>query len=568
MKMKLIRESKDSGVKRRGRIREKEQFSWQLAVGMGLIVLLAVGFVVDGLNMMQYQLIGYDEAYNASVAANVMRYGRYRTSYPARIPFYNLITTGQSVLYPTGILYRVAGINNISSGIVPLLYGTADIFLFWHLLNKCLPEKKIKYILTAVLTYVLLMTDRQFVYTSTRLIGEAAALCFLLGFYIFLLDYYETGKSRFMVLAGAMLAFSFLTKTSMIFFVVSLSGMILIETVMTKRMEGKAGIRYVEGFFAGILVMDYYKLHQLGDMDRYIQWWKTEWRNMLMQSSGIDTSCDVGEKISYLKDIFGWNPYFCLILLAIPVTLYLVHVSRCLLRKKDNMPDGMTAAVMAGVSGSSLPVYFILLGGKGLMYDRRHAVNQLMVKFFVAYAVAVLVLAIFSMAEEYRKAGGGGASRGGEKEKAGAVPGAGRIAAAVFCLLLFLPAFPPKTIKEYTVSYIEKSHEDSYEQKLMKEFLREIRELGDDAVLYCGGWWQEPNVSLYLNRDMVSIANVSDIDRENGYFIVGRRFDGANLDYYANIWRAEFEEVDSIEVDYSRLYSYGSDKLYSIYKIH
>lgn len=548
------------------RDREKKRFSWEAAVGTGLILFLAAVFLVDGINTMQYQLLGYDEAYNGSVAANVMRYGRYRTSYPVRTAFYNLITTGQSVLFPTGILYRVVGISNLSSGIVPLLYGTADIFLFWRLLNKCLPDKKIKYILSAVLTYVILMTDRQFIYTSTRLIGEAAALCFLLAFFVFLLDYYETGKARFMVLAGAMTAFSFLTKTSMIFFVVSLSGMVFIETALTKRIKGKGGIGYALGFLAGIGAMDFYKLQELGGMGRYIRWWKTEWRNMLVQSSGIDTACNVGEKINYLKNIFMWNQYFCLALLAVPAAMYLIHVFRCLSGKKKGMSDGMSAAVMAGVSGSSLPIYFILLGGKGLMYDRRHAANELMVKFFVAYAAASLLLALPGLVGEYRKTHAGGAP--GSSGKTGALPGAGGIAAAAGCLLLLLPAFPLKTIRDSAISYIKKSREDSYEQQLMKEFLQEISGLGEEAVLYCGDWWQEPNISLYLNKDMYSMANVGSIDRENGYFIVGRRFDGANLDYYANLWRVEFEAVDSIEVDYSRLYSYGSDKLFSIYKIH
>lgn len=529
-----------------------KSYSREFMVGAILLMLLLFLFITDGINVIQHQLIGYDEGYNASVAANVMRYGVYRTSYPAKITFYNLITTGQSVLLPTALLYQLFGINNITSTIVSLIYGALDIILFWWLLHKCLPDKKGKYLLASMLVYIILMTDQLFLSVSLYLRGESASLCFLLSFFICFIYYHETRKKIYMIISGCMVAFSFLTKTSMIFFAVSLSGIILLEMLITKRIKIWDGFCFLGGFLTGIVLMDLYKLIQIGGLNQYIAWWINEWINMLTQSSGVDTAYDIRAKIDYLEMIFGYNKYFCLFILAIPSILYLFHIITSLLKSKKQMPDKTVTAVIAGVSGSSLIIYFILLGGSGLVYNRRHAVNELAVKFFVAYAMGTLLLVLIDRI----------------KKKADEKTSLTRMILASIGLISLFPAIRPQNIKSSTAAYLDKTDEDSYELQLMNDFIEQVDNLGEDAVLYCAGWWQEPIITLYLDKDMYNIYNVQRLDHENGYFIVGRRFDYSSVAYCADIWRTSFTEIDSIEVDYNRLYPYDANELFSIYKIN
>ena len=154
---------------------------------------------------------------------------------------------------------------------------------------------------------------------------------------------------------------------------------------LTRKAGRRDGKWYFAGLLLGIGLMDAYKLYQLRTFGRYFSWWNEVWHNMLWQSSGVDTAYDV--KIAYLKEMFDWRPWFCLLVLTVSVSIYLVCVGGRLLKKKYMVSDGTLTAVMAGVGGSSLMIYFVLLGGNGLVYARRHTVNELMVKFFMTYLI-------------------------------------------------------------------------------------------------------------------------------------------------------------------------------------
>ena len=109
---------------------------------------------------------------------------------------------------------------------------------------------------------------------------------------------------------------------------------------------------------------------------------------MLSQSSGVDLTYSIRDKINYLPQVFGINPYLSLAVIALPVCLYGVHVICRGFLKKDFFLNNELSVVYGGVAGSSLLVYFILLGGSGLVYARRLAANA----FFVRLAVGALAI--------------------------------------------------------------------------------------------------------------------------------------------------------------------------------
>lgn len=531
---------------------KKSIVRYDFFIGLFLIMILTGIFWIDGWNCCKYQIIGYDEGYNATVAANFAKSGEYKTSYPKDIIFYNRISTGATVLVPTGFLYRFFGINTITTNLIPMLYGTLSIILLYILLALGLKKCVCTYLLSAVLCMGIVFTDLYFQYVSIHLIGEGAAIFFLLLCFLGISAFYQMKNSWLLFLSGIALSAVFLTKSSMIFCVVTMLGILLIEMFLTKTISGKQGNCFYLGAVAGFFLLDAIKLFQLGSIRAYGKWWKKEWANMLSQSSGVDMSYSIRDKIDCLGQVFGVDPYLSILLILFPVCVYAVHVFANVFLKTELFEKRELSIIYSGVAGSSLLVYFILLGGRGLVYGRRLSVNIFLVRISVGFLAIVLVKKIGDRILNNLPAG----------RKSLICLGAGILLAGVFL-------YHPRQIISGVKGYFHKLPGKEYETQLMDEFLSEVDALPASAVLYCWGWWQEPNVSLFLERDMTDLKKTApeDIDCVNGYLIIGRRFDGQKTETVIEKKNIHLTEVDQITVDYDQMPSYNSNELYSIYKI-
>lgn len=537
---------------------EKQFLNLDFIIGFCMVVALIAIFWGYGVNSIEHGLICFDEGYNATVAANFSKYGEYRISYPAETVFPNRITTGVAVIIPTSILYSLFGINNLTSNIVALVYGVFDIALLWLLFLKGFGKRKFRFAFTAAMVWVSILADTLFGYICIHLIGESAAIFFLLLCFLFLTYYYEKEKSVFMVLSGAALAGAFLTKSSMIFFVVTVFGVLLIEAVFTRTLKWKEVFFFLAGFGVGVIILDAIKYIQLGGMLQYLRWWNAEWENMLQQSSGVDIHYSISEKINSLEGLFGANQYMCLVMTAVPVVMYGVHVLYRLCTKGCLFEKKYLGILLGGLGGSSLIVYFILLGGKGLVYGRRLCVNSFFIRCSVTFFMGVLIWTFGKRCLE---------CIGKKKGLARLLKNAVLLAVVlVICSLVFRK----EQMKNNMESYLTRKTEDDYEYQLMQCFLEEVEALPENATLYCNGWWQEPDITLFTDRQMTDISSVerSAIDKENGYFLIGRRFDGNHSWKVAKKYKLKLQEVDSIEVDYSRIAGYNSDELFTIFKIN
>lgn len=526
-------------------------------IGFCMVAALIVIFWGYGVNSIEHGLICFDEGYNATVAANFSKYGEYRISYPAETVFPNRITTGAAVIIPTSILYSLFGINNLTSNIVALVYGVFDIALLWLLFLKGFGKRKFRFSFTAAMVWGAILADTLFGYICIHLIGESAAIFFLLLCFLFLTYYYEKEKRVFMVLSGAALAGGFLTKSSMIFFVVTVFGVLLIEALFTRTLKWKEVFFFLAGFGVGVIILDAIKYIQLGGMLQYLRWWRAEWENMLQQSSGVDIHYSISEKINSLEGLFGANQYVCLVMTAVPVVMYGVHVLYRLCTKGSLFEKKYLGILLGGLGGSSLIVYFIFLGGKGLVYGRRLCVNSFFIRCSVTFFVGVLIWTFGKSCLECI----------GKKGLARLLKNGVLLAAAfVICSLVF----GKEQMKNNMESYLTRKTEDDYEYQLMQCFLEEVEALPENATLYCNGWWQEPDITLFTDRKMTDISSVekSAIDKENGYFLIGRRFDGRHSWKVAKKYKLKLQEVDNIEVDYSRIAGYNSDELFTIFKIN
>lgn len=502
-----------------------------------LVGVVAVIFFVDGFNAIQYKSINYDDGYNATVAANFARYGVYKVSYPDDIVFYNMITTGTPVLLPTAILYKLFGINELTTAFIPLLYTTFSFVLMFIILCHSYGDVKKKYVVSAVMCVILLMSDSWIPYMSRVLQGEAAALFFLLLAVDNFVLFYIRQKRRFMFLSGFFVPAAFCSKSAMIFFVIVFFVLVLVDGFLLKIIAKRTVADYCVGSVVGFCFFDLFKFVSLGGIRPYIHWWWAELANMMHQSSGVDLAYGVSAKFSYLSDIFsGYSKYFCLALILLTVAVYVLYATATFKSSKKST-CALPALCFAGLGGSSLLCYFVLFGGRGLVYARRHSVNEVFVKFFFIYFIGLLFFMSFRWFREKKVS-----------NKTVFLSG------FLFCAVLFL-FLPSETLKRNLFAYIAKDHEKSYSMCLTEDFLKEISCLPDSATLYCADWWQEPNITLRLDRKMTDINDVISGKKQlaaESYFIVGQLIDNVEKTDLEQKLKRKFEKINSLTVDYAK----------------
>jgi len=511
-----------------------------------LLFLFIIFFATDAINSMKYNIIDFDGAYNATVAANMARYGKYMVSYPDNIIFYNIITTGPTVLLPTALLYYLFGISNLTTVIIPLIYSIFDIILIFIILYKCL--KKIKYnaLLATIFTILLCLSDKIYIYISCHLIGESAALFFFLLTMLFLIMFTDKINNKYLFLAGGFLACSFLTKSSMIFIVVSLIGLLYIEWLFQK-IKFRHLLSFCLGFLSFFCFIELFKLIQLGNISEYLNYWSNEWKNMLTQSSGINLKINFIDKFNYLEEIFGITSIVSLLITLLPLVSYIYIFIKRIFNKQVKLSSSFNSLLFISVASSSLIIYFLLLGGNGLMYARRHIVNSFTLKLVIIIGI---IKFIYNKKIKFNKF------------------------ISIVYLVSLLLILPFHTIKENFKNMYEKETEDTYKLTLMNNLEKTIEKLGDDIVIYTAGWWQEPSMHLsFPNLKMIDIySNRYNVNNktDNDYFLVGHAINDVNISDIESFFEAKLIKVNNNHIDYKKNiddYNREDFDLYSLYKI-
>lgn len=530
-----------------------------LLLGICIIIAFILIFANGALSNIYYEVIHYDDGYNGSVSANLMRTGHYEVSYPDHIPFYNKITTGVPVLLPVSYVYQWFGISSFTTQIVPLIYSFFTVIAIWGLLSLFLKKpNNPPYTIAAIATVLLLLADKCYYIISINLWGEIAALFFVLLSLICWQRHYLHNR-LWIVLAGGFLAWSFLTKSAMIFFVVSWWGIVFLESIITKSISRKNAGLWALGFWGGFILLDGYKLYKLGGIITYINWWRAEWHNMLDQSAGFYTP-RFGEKFSFLEEALNCNKYICLIMIILAIVIYLVNIIK--LYKGKKLDWSYHTMSIAGITADSLLVYFLLFGKSGLLFAKRLIMNTLCLKLLFVFIVCSLAISLWNLSD---------------KKESNTYNKTTQLSVRTLILIVSLVILFPvnKVIKNYSV-YSYKPTDYSYNQKKMTEFLAEIENIPANATLYTYGWYQEPNVTLFLNREMKDITKVIDqkgVLEPNSFFIVGNMIHKANRKDIEETLNITLEKVDSIQLDYDQLHvssafgDFSGFDLLAIYKI-
>lgn len=515
-------------------------------IGNIMLVILILYYIIYSFIKIYYTPLGFDDCWNATVAANFAKYGEYRVSYPEKIVFYNMITTGPPLLVPTAIIYKIFGVSNISTAVIPLIYGIGSLILAYVLVCNVI-DTKYNRILASIIIAIVFLLDPYFNIYTTKLLGESGALFWVLLFGVSMILANKHNK-KWLIVAGISLILALMTKTSMIFIVTSALGMIIMNVFIKKISMKELGL-FCLGFTSGFIFCDLLKLIQLGNLEEYKKWYYLEWLNMLNQSSGIDYTFDISQKFKTFMSIVHSNIYISIVFIMRPICTFFL----CLIKGEQyKWIRKLRYISILGTSASSLLLYFLFLGGSGLNYARRLSVNSLIVRLSSVTILFVCVLKLTKHIDNNYK-----------------VLGMKKIIYCVLELGLVFITVPKCFITSFYERSINKYEAEKYESECINEFLNEVNELPKDAVLYVAYWWQEPYVTLYLDREMVDIWNVEpeDVKKENAYFLVGRRFDYETVEYVSNLKNINMVPVDNIEVQYGIFPAFNSWGLFSIYRI-
>lgn len=348
----------------------------------------------------------------------------------------------------------------------------------------------------------------------------------------------------------------FLTKVATIFILVSCFGILLIETILTKRMNRKSIFWGVGGFITGFALTDGLKLYSLGSLREYLRWWIIEWRDMIHQSGG-DSKPSILQKYDYLERIFGCKPFIGLLFIIIAILFYLYGLQ--FLRKQGTAKSGQIIMGFCSLSGASILVYYLILGSQGLMKYRRLAINEIFVRFCIIFLLGWLIISLFGLIRRWIHK---------DEEK----PVYKTLLSTFTILFLIWSVFPPSQISK-NLSTLLGSGEPTYYLRTMHRFLDEVDRLPKNATIYTAGWWQEPNVTIYLDREMTDVTKPEyrKEPSDNDFFIIGLAYNAYKRADIENFLNAELIRYDTINVNYDSIYIIGNKEdldLFAIYKIN
>lgn len=352
-----------------------------------------------------------DGAWNAQVADVFARTGRYAVSYPQEEAFYVPITTGQTVLLPVALVYRIFGVSQMSSAVVPLLYMSAAVLamlvVFRRYFAACGYAPVPGAMLSGSCTMVCFFFYSLFGRYAHQVLGEGAALAFLMGACLMLGRYTQTHRGADALLCGGLLACALITKTVTMCFIAVFGLLILLECFVTRRFSVTLIFYLAAGFAAAFCALEAFKLVQLdGSIGTYLRWWKST----LLYSFGLssDGAAQVSGLARILDNLRSAADLFTarqipalLVMLLIAPMCYLVSAASRLMKREDPFAHPARFALLAlGLGGDGFVVASILFTSSSMFAERRMLLHGV---FFLMFVLAATVDLLCSVKRKKRK---------------------------------------------------------------------------------------------------------------------------------------------------------------------
>jgi hypothetical protein len=184
---------------------------------LAIIALLILACVGIGLVYAINGTVEFDEGFNLQIPVNLAKTGSYATTVAWGKPFDSAITTGPTMLLPTALVFRLAGIGLTQARLVPLVFFVIALTLAAILLYS------LGKVPAAVLGLVWLACVPEFFRFGLKELGEVPALSFFL---LALVSYNRCQPLRLGLLLGlaVLTKFEFILCLAPLFFLALLEG--------------------------------------------------------------------------------------------------------------------------------------------------------------------------------------------------------------------------------------------------------------------------------------------------------------------------------------------------------
>lgn len=344
--------------------------------------------------------VGFDGGWNAEVAKNLAFKGEYAVTYPSNIVFYYVITTGQTVIMPVALMYKIFGVNAYSTAAVPLMYSAALIatlaVLIFRIFGESGLSEKIAAIFSSVLivfTYAALDLSDELSY---QVLGEHATAFFIALSLLFFTGYQKNNKKIKLFFTGFFSAFAFITKNVTLFFLFFAFIFVLLYILFLEERQNVAKkiLSLIGGFAVGFILLDFVKFAALGyNIISYVKWWSDEIIYCFILNKSDVAPLNFIEKLTALSGTFMLeNPIISVLLLALPVYLLTAFVKSII--KKEDIPFPYTLLI-AAVSGESYILFNVLFSDGAAISKRRLFIH--LIFFYISCLCFIAIKSFFAV---------------------------------------------------------------------------------------------------------------------------------------------------------------------------
>lgn len=449
-----------------------------------------------------------DGSWNAQVAVTFAQTGRYAVTYPTDEIFHVPITTGQTVLLPAALAFRLGGVTDFTAALVPVLYMCAALLTMLAVLYRFFGAAHTSPVCRAVLCSACALfcffSFSLYGRYAYQLLGEGAALLFLLLACLFLAAYSQSRKRRDALACGAMLACALVTKTVAVCFLLVFALLMLLECLLTRRFPFSLLWALLAGFVAAFGVLESFKFIQLGcDAAAYVNWWKRTIYYSFHLSAGQGASLSFAARLAAnLRDasaiLTGGSIAALVLLLLIAPLCYLASLWARLTHRADPFAaPGRFALLALGLGGDGFLVASLLFTSGGMFSQRRILLHGVC---FLAFVVPVLLSCILRAFRRITPR---------------------RIGAAALSALLLLSLLP-NAVTNAAGCFRYAQGDDARRSADAHAYIEAVRALThEDALYYGSGWSFAAEAALMLSLPVINLeTNPPDFSDGRAHYLL------------------------------------------------
>jgi hypothetical protein len=445
----------------------------------------------------------FDGAMNAQVSQNLVKDFSYSTTYNGGQKFDHRIQTGFPVLFPVAVVFSLFGETFESGLIINLIYIVFLLLSIIYLLRVCLKVNELLILLFIMLFY---STPKLFDY-GFGLYGEIPTLFYLILFFIFFYKYIESKKTSFLIIAGVIFSFGYLTKTIILITTPSLILVLIMEIIRNKNIKNLLEFlwNFGLGFFTPFIAFELFKLISLGNLNDYFSWWSLQLNGIFQQagfSSGFNDTTGIFSKfkthLNILSSETQLSTTVIMLFLLLIIGLFFLLAKYQFMNKQNYLVKLISlpkTKLMVLISGTALTYCFwwIFITPSQKAWYRRIINGYILMEISIIFILYFITIIINNHRTVYIKFS--------------------KIKIPLSILLISIFTIPIINSKHPVILF-----SDSEEKVAVKEASDFINKLPKDSVFYGYGWWQSPVLAFEANK------NLLDLNDDFEMYIPGQKF--------------------------------------------